>query len=69
MTETPRCSAKDCGVEARHQIIWNNPKLHTADRRKIWLACDTHEQTLVSFLSARGFWKETLPLPDGEAGS
>ena len=29
-------------AEARWVLAWNNPKLHTPDRRKTWLACDTH---------------------------
>jgi hypothetical protein len=43
-------------------VEWNNPKIHTPDRRKTWLACDEHEPTLRRFLDARGFYKETLPL-------
>jgi hypothetical protein len=56
------CSAKGCANEAVHQVVWNNPKLHTPDRRKIWLACDDHEQSLRTFLDARDFYKETVPL-------
>ncbi len=56
------CSARDCRAEASYELLWNNPKLHTVDRRKVWLACDTHEETLRAFLSARGFWKESVPL-------
>lgn len=55
------CSAKGCGEDATKQIVWNNPKIHTPDRRKIWLACDEHEQSLRRFLDARGFYKETVP--------
>ena len=39
-------------------MLWNNPKIHTPDRRKVWLACEEHEETLRAFLSARDFWKE-----------
>ena len=59
MTDQLVCSAKGCTAEALHQVIWNNPKIHTADRRKVWLACDEHEQTLRRFLDARGFYLET----------
>ncbi|MCX6407869.1 MAG: acetone carboxylase [Propionibacteriales bacterium] len=59
------CSAKGCTAAALHRIEWNNPKIHTPDRRKTWLACDEHEQSLRRFLDARGFYKETLPLQDG----
>ncbi|CAM3238331.1 acetone carboxylase [Nocardioides dubius] len=55
------CSAKGCTQPAAWQLLWNNPKLHTPDRRKIWLACADHRDSLGSFLSARGFLKETQP--------
>ena len=58
----PTCSSKGCTAPAVHQLLWNNPKIHTPDRRKVWLACDQHEQTLRSFLASRGFWKETVAL-------
>jgi hypothetical protein len=57
------CSSKGCQQPARHRVEWNNPKIHTPDRRKTWLACDEHEPTLRAFLDARGFYRETLPLP------
>ena len=57
----PICSAKGCTTPAQHQLLWNNPKIHTPDRRKVWLACDEHEESLRTFLSARGFWKATEP--------
>jgi len=56
------CSAKGCTAPAVHQILWNNPKIHTPDRRKTWLACDEHEVTLRQFLSARDFYRETVPV-------
>jgi hypothetical protein len=56
------CSAKGCTAEARHEVRWNNPKIHTPDRRKVWLACDDHEQSLRGFLSARDFYRETAPV-------
>ncbi len=55
------CSAKGCRAPATWQLQWNNPKLHTPDRRKIWLACDEHRASLESFLGARQFLKETVP--------
>jgi hypothetical protein len=58
------CSAKGCPAEAHHQVVWNNPRIHTPDRRKIWLACDEHEESLRAFLGARGFWRETVPLDE-----
>lgn len=56
------CSARGCQQPAKHEVLWNNPKLHTPDRRKSWLACEDHESSLRTFLSARGFYKETRPL-------
>ena len=56
------CSAKGCQAPASWTLLWNNPKLHTADRRKQWLACEEHRESLGAFLDARGFLKETQPL-------
>ena len=56
------CSAKDCRQPATVQLLWNNPKLHTPDRRKVWLACPDHEQSLKDFLAARGFFRDTAPV-------
>jgi hypothetical protein len=60
------CSARGCRRPASTDLRWNNPKIHTADRRKHWLACDEHRSSLSAFLSARGFLRETEPLPDPE---
>lgn len=56
------CSARGCRAGARWALRWNNPKLHTPDRRKVWLACDDHREHLTRFLSARGFWRDTVPV-------
>ncbi len=56
------CSAKDCRRAAVWALRWNNPKIHTPERRKSWLACDEHRDHLGGFLSARGFLRETEPL-------
>jgi hypothetical protein len=55
------CSAKGCSAPGAWELRWNNPKLHTPDRRKIWLACDDHKKSLGDFLVARGFLRETEP--------
>ncbi|MCW2761112.1 MAG: hypothetical protein JWR85_1313 [Marmoricola sp.] len=55
------CSAKGCQLPATHELRWNNPKLHTPDRRKVWLACDEHRESLSAFLSARKFLREVAP--------
>jgi hypothetical protein len=54
------CSAKACRNTATWAHLWNNPKLHTPDRRKVWLACDDHRTSLGEFLSIRGFLVETV---------
>ena len=60
-TELDLCSAKGCQAVATWQLLWNNPKIHTPDRRKIWLACDAHKESLGNVLGARGFLKEVAP--------
>jgi hypothetical protein len=57
----PRCSAKGCRAPACWALRWNNPKLHTSEHRKTWLACDEHRQHLSSFLDLRGFLREVAP--------
>ena len=54
------CSARGCRAEATWGLRWNNPRLHTADRRKVWLACDDHREHLEQFLGARGFLQDTV---------
>lgn len=58
------CSAKGCRSEALWALRWNNPKLHDAERRKTWLACDAHRQHLENFLDARSFLRETIPVAE-----
>jgi hypothetical protein len=58
MTEPLTCSARGCREEATWQLLWNNPKLHTSERRKIWLACDDHRESLADFLRARSFLRD-----------
>lgn len=45
-------------------LAWNNPKLHEPERRKTWLACDQHRESLSDFLAARGFLRETTELAE-----
>jgi hypothetical protein len=56
------CSRKACRAGAQWQLLWNNPKIHTPERRKIWLACGGHRAWLEDYLQTRGLWKETLAL-------
>ena len=60
-----RCSAKGCGAPAAWVLVWNNPKLHTPDREKTWLACDDHREHLSGFLDARGFLRRVDPFAAG----
>lgn len=64
------CSRRGCREAAVWALVWNNPKLHTPDRRKVWTACDEHRAYLEDFLRLRGFLRETLPLDelDGSEG-
>ncbi|NYI77883.1 acetone carboxylase [Nocardioides panzhihuensis] len=55
------CSAKGCQDSGSWELQWNNPKIHTPERRKIWLACAAHKQSLSDFLGARGFLKDVVP--------
>lgn len=66
--EAAVCSRKACRARASWQLLWNNPKIHTPERRKIWLACADHREWLEDYLQTRGLWKETLPLEDRAAG-
>ncbi|MGW4033545.1 hypothetical protein ACWEFL_30325 [Streptomyces sp. NPDC004838] len=58
--ENPICSAKGCRAAAVWVLAWNNPKLHTPERRKTWAACDEHRAHLSNFLDIRGFLKEVV---------
>ena len=62
VADLPICSAKGCRQPARWALRWNNPKLHPPERRKTWLACDDHRDSLSEFLNARGFLRETEPV-------
>jgi hypothetical protein len=55
------CSAKGCTAPAAWDLLWNNPKLHTPDRRKTWLACEDHRPSLSDFLGARSFLRDVVP--------
>lgn len=58
------CSAKGCRATAVHALLWNNPRLHDTQRRKVWLACDEHRGQLSDYLSVRGFLKDVIPTED-----
>ncbi|OYN88274.1 hypothetical protein [Parenemella sanctibonifatiensis] len=56
-----RCSSRGCTAHPVWDLQWNNPRIHAPERRKHWVACEDHKDTLGSFLSARGFLRDTVP--------
>jgi hypothetical protein len=64
---SPICSAKGCRQPAVWVLAWNNPKLHTPDRRKTWAACAEHLDYLTTFLQTRGFLRETVAFAEYDA--
>ena len=72
--ERANCSRAGCREPALWRIEWRNPKIHSPDRRKIWVACDAHRDFLRDYLAAREFPVAVAPLtplapatPAGEA--
>jgi hypothetical protein len=63
------CSARGCRRSGAWALRWNNPRLHSPERRKTWLACGDHRESLGEFLTVRGFLRETVAvenLPEDE---
>lgn len=60
--DQPTCSARGCRAAALWALRWNNPRLHEPDRRKTWLACEEHRESLSDFLGARQFLREVEPI-------
>lgn len=54
MTEL-ECSRAGCRHAATQHVVWRNPRIHAADREKVWLACDEHVAFLHDYLAARDF--------------
>lgn len=50
-----QCSSAGCSADAAWRVNWRNPRIHTPDRVKVWLACDAHRVTLGDYLATRGF--------------
>ncbi|MFF2840962.1 hypothetical protein [Paenarthrobacter sp. NPDC057981] len=63
-TGAAMCSRKGCRLDAQWQLLWNNPRIHTPERRKVWLSCGHHREWLEEYLQTRGLWKETVPFAD-----
>lgn len=65
------CARAGCRELAVWEVRWRNPRIHTAERRKIWPACADHVDFLRDYLAARDFPVETAkiaasPLPGSE---
>ncbi len=59
------CSARGCQAAATWAIVWNNPRLHTPEREKTWVACGEHKQPLADHLAVRSFLKRVERLEAG----
>ncbi len=49
------CSRAACAREAAWAVAWRNPRIHPAERVKVWAACDEHRGYLRDYLASRGF--------------
>jgi hypothetical protein len=56
------CSRAGCRSSALWRVEWRNPKIHSPDRVKVWVACDEHRDFLRDYLAAREFPVAVLPL-------
>jgi hypothetical protein len=56
------CSRAGCRSTAQWRVEWRNPKIHSPDRTKVWVACDEHRDFLRDYLAAREFPVTVLPL-------
>ncbi|MEN0086244.1 MAG: hypothetical protein AAGC66_15870 [Leifsonia sp.] len=61
------CSRARCRETASWRIEWRNPRIHTEDRVKVWLACAEHVDFLREFLAAREFPLRVVPAADADA--
>lgn len=61
------CSAKGCRAPAVWRLVWNNPRVHTPDREKVWAACDAHREPLSNHLAIRSFLRRVERLGDDGA--
>jgi hypothetical protein len=58
----PMCSRAGCTADAAWNVNWRNPKIHGAERVKVWLACDEHREYLAEYLATRDFPVQVTPL-------
>ena len=50
-----QCARAGCVDDASWQVNWRNPRIHSADRVKVWVACAEHVEFLHDYLDTRGF--------------
>ena len=62
--DSPTCSRAGCREHALWRLDWRNPRIHSADRLKTWLACAEHVDYLRDFLATRDFPLTVSPLVD-----
>ncbi|MDH6180910.1 hypothetical protein M2152_001092 [Microbacteriaceae bacterium SG_E_30_P1] len=55
------CSRAACRASATWTVAWRNPRIHSPERKKLWLACDEHRDFLETYLSSRGFPVVVVP--------
>ena len=63
------CSRAGCREQATWRIDWRNPRIHTGDRFKTWLACDEHVEFLRGFLESRSFPVSVAPFAPADAAA
>ena len=56
------CSRAGCCLAAAWNVNWRNPRIHGAERVKVWLACNEHRDYLHDYLEARDFPVVVTPL-------
>ncbi|AZS43560.1 hypothetical protein [Microbacterium oleivorans] len=62
-----QCSRAGCRRDAEWQVVWRNPRIHSADRRKVWVACPEHVDFLRDYLASRNFPVEVAVLDSASA--
>lgn len=53
--DSVQCSRAGCREAASWNVNWRNPRIHSADRVKVWVACDDHVEFLRDYLATRDF--------------
>ncbi|MCO5293988.1 MAG: hypothetical protein M9882_03660 [Homoserinimonas sp.] len=50
-------------MNAKWNVNWRNPRIHSEERVKVWSACTEHVDYLRDYLSSRGFPVEVTVFP------